>query len=374
MLSVVTALRSTILVWVLLLAAAPAAAQPARLATTADTLIASARFFHGRSVVVRQPVVEEGGYPRLAGTTKPVFVLWRGRLMTTGEEVRGEFYDVGRIEQGDNRFAQYDLAGLLAAVNQGRWPASEQIFVLIGATAMRANPASGPTLRAIALSPDDYVDREVRLIGRFKGRNLYGDLPTALGRDKWDFVLQSADGALWVTGVRPRGRGFDLDPGRRVDTGKWLEVTGVVKLAASGPYIEASAVALSTEQLDPTVEVELPPAPPAPPPEVIFSAPVADDTDVDRSAPVRIQFSRDMDARSVRDRVRVTYANPPAGVQLPPVPAFTVRYNDATHAIEITFEAPLERFQQVKVELAEGMLALDKQPLKPWSLTFTTGR
>lgn len=358
---------------VAILLPATAAGQETRIATTAETLLASARFFHGRSVVLRQPVQEEGAYPRLANTSKPVFVFWRGRQVTSGEEVRGEFWDLGRIEQGDNRFSQYDLAGLLESVNQGRWPGTDQIFVLVGASAMRADPSTRPTLRAIALAPQDYVDREVRVIGRFKGRNLYGELPNALGKDKWDFVLQSGDGILWVTGIRPRGKGFDLDPGRRVDTGKWLEVTGVVKLAASGPYLDATAVALSTEQVESTVEVELPPAAPAPPPEVIFSAPVPDDTDVDRSAPIRIQFSRDMDPRSVRDRVRVSYVNPPAA-GLPPVPEFTVRYNDANHAVEITFASPLERFQQVKVEFLEGMIALDKQPLKPWSLTFTTGR
>jgi hypothetical protein len=81
-----------------------------------------------------------------------------------------------------------------------------------------------------------------------------------------------------------------------------------------------------------------------------------------------------MDPRSVRDRVRVTYLNPPAGQPLPPVPQYTVKYHDATRAIEITFAAALERFQQVRVELVEGMVALDKQPLKPWVLTFTTGR
>jgi hypothetical protein len=55
-------------------------------------------------------------------------------------------------------------------------------------------------------------------------------------------------------------------------------------------------------------------------------------------------------------------------------PPFTASYNDAAHAVEIRFEPPLERFQQVKVELLEGITALDGQPLKPWSLTFTTGR
>jgi hypothetical protein len=53
---------------------------------------------------------------------------------------------------------------------------------------------------------------------------------------------------------------------------------------------------------------------------------------------------------------------------------FTATYVDATHAIEIRFARPLEPFQQVKVELLEGISTLDKQVLKPWALTFLTGR
>jgi hypothetical protein len=56
------------------------------------------------------------------------------------------------------------------------------------------------------------------------------------------------------------------------------------------------------------------------------------------------------------------------------VPQFAVAYNDAAHAVEIKFAQPLEAFQQVKVEFLEGITALDGQPLKPWTLTFTTGR
>ena len=61
--------------------------------------------------------------------------------------------------------------------------------------------------------------------GQFRGKNLYGDLPQGPGLSQWDFVLRAADSALWVAGVRPRGKGFNLNPGARVDTGNWLEVS-----------------------------------------------------------------------------------------------------------------------------------------------------
>ena len=346
----------------------------ARLATTADALIASAGFFHGRHVVVEQRIAYERDLARLAGTSKPVYVFWRTKPSGDQGEIRGDFWDLGRIEQGDSRLAGIDFTPLLETVTRGRWPTRDQVYVLLNATMLPATAADAPTLRAIALSPDRYVEREVRVVGRFKGRNLYGELPLALGKGKWDFVIQSAAGAMWVTGVRPRGKGFDLDPGKRVDTGRWVQVTGVVKREGVTTYLDAQSIDLAAEPEQKAIEVELPARPPQPPPQIIFSAPPPDDADVDRSLPVRIQFSRDMDPRTVRERVRLSYVDAngaPVDLRLP---AHTVVYNDAAHAIEIRFAAPLERFQRVRVDLLEGMLALDGQPLKPWSMTFTTGR
>jgi hypothetical protein len=81
-----------------------------------------------------------------------------------------------------------------------------------------------------------------------------------------------------------------------------------------------------------------------------------------------------MDPASIKDRVRVTYVAREGGPVPPAPPAFTAAYNDPAHAVEIRFAAPLEPFQEVKVELLEGIMALGGQPLKPWSLTFSTGR
>jgi hypothetical protein len=208
--------------------------------------------------------------------------------------------------------------------------------------------------------------------GRFRGRNLLGDLPAPLNKSKWDFVLQSADAAIWVSGLRPKGKGFDLDPGARVDTGRWLEVTGVVRTEGSRAWIEAKSVQLSSEPEDTPVEIAVPATPKEPPPEVVFSAPVASETDVETATRVRVQFSRDMDGRTFRDRVRVSYIGKGRGQQ-PAAPAFAAVYNDANRAVEIRFVQPLERFQTVKVELLEGITAVDGQPLQPWSLTFSTG-
>ena len=69
------------------------------------------------------------------------------------------------------------------------------------------------------------------------------------------------------------GKGFNLDVGARVDTGTWLETTGVVREGKGLVWIEAQQIALTKPTLE-TRNAEVPPIPQmGPPPEVIFSDP-----------------------------------------------------------------------------------------------------
>ena len=353
---------------------------PGRIATTPQALLASPLFFHGKQIAVRGQVVEAGEQARLQvavdeatfkkGTVPQVYIFWRERPSGSGGEIRGEFWDLGRINADDGRFAAYDFKSMLEIVTEGRWPSREELFVIVGASLVEASLPATPSLRAIALAPDRYADREVTVAGRFRGRNLYGDLPGPLNKSRWDFVLQSADAAVWTSGLQPRGDGFDLDPGRRVDTGKWLTVTGTVRTEGDAVWLEAKSMAL-TEAPEET-PIEIAPATKPPPPTVVFSAPIADETAVERDSAIRIQFSWDMDGRSFRDRVRVTYVGPTQGTG-PEPPQFTATYNEGNRGLLITFAVPLEPFQTVRVELLEGITAIDGQELEPWSLTFSTG-
>jgi hypothetical protein len=352
-----------------------AAQSPTRLATTVEALVASPVFFHGKQVVVRRDVEPAGALMRLANTTKPVFVFWRDSPSAPRDgEVRGEFWDIGRLERTDSRFSNVNFQPILEAAAHGQWPGRDQVFMILGATAVASPLPEDPTLRALALAPDRYLGKGVTVTGRFRGANLFADLPQGAGtKGRWDFVLQSADAAIWVSGVRPRGRGFDLDVNARVDTGHWLKIAGTLRRDGPLPWIEATSIAEATAPTETVVEITVPP-PPQPVPEVVFSAPTADETDADRNAPIRIQFSRDMDGKTFSGRVKVSYVGaPPAGASPAPA-AFTVRYLDGNRAIEIKFAAPLDRFRKVKVELLEGIVSnLDNQPLAPYTLTFTTG-
>ena len=66
-------------------------------------------------------------------------------------------------------------------------------------------------------------------------------------------------------------------------------------------------IALSSAPDETPLTVDVPVTPPEPAPAVVFSAPVADEVDVEPRVIVRVQFSRDMDARSFKDQIRVSY-------------------------------------------------------------------
>ena len=364
-------LRKRIALAGILAAVAAGAQTPSRLATTAEALVAAPLFFHGKQIVILQAVKETGTLTELDGTAKPVYIFWKDRPGRSGGELRGEFWDLGRMQDGDSRLSTYNFGPVLEAANGGRWPGRDQIFVILGAALVDTSVTLAPTLRAIALAPGQFENRGVTVSGRFRGRNLYGDLPQALGKSKWDFVLQSADGAVWVSGLRPKGRDFDLDPAARVDTGRWLEVSGTVHREGPSVWIACESLRQTTAPTEAPVEVTVP-LPPEPPPKVIFSAPVAEETDVPLAAPVRLQFSRDMDGRTFRDHVRIRYTGRNAPPTTPP-PPFTLTYNDGTRALEIRFKGPLERFQTVTIDLLDGIAATDRQVMAPFSLTFTTG-
>src|SRR3989442_926891 len=109
-----------------------------------------------------------------------------------------------------------------------------------------ASAPPAPSIRAIVLNPWRYLEQKVTVTGQFAGRNLFGDLPDAPAKSRYDFVIRSTDAAIWVTGGRPRGKGFDLSVDARIDTGRWLEVTGVLQQGRGLQWLEVGAAGVPT--------------------------------------------------------------------------------------------------------------------------------
>jgi hypothetical protein len=243
------------------------------------------------------------------------------------------------------------------------------------------------SLQAIARSPDAYANRAIRTIGRFRGRAAGHGGPAQIKplRGRWDFLLNWDEEAVWVSGLRPVGRDFDLDPSSAADarSGPWLEVVGTVRVerlkrqhACVGTgtcrvWIDATDMRLAAPPWGIVLQTALTPV--IGPPTVVFHDPVTDETDVAPSTAVRVQFSKHMAAETFSGRLRVSYSTP-RPLFGPPVPGFHATYHDDTRGLDIRFTAPLAAFETVRVELLAGIRARDGRALPPWTLSFTTRR
>src|SRR3972149_5354943 len=126
----------------------------------------------------------------------------------------------------------------------------------------------------------------------------------------------SATRSPW-RGPRPRGRAFNFDVNARIDTNRWLRVTGIVRQARGLVWLESVRLEAAAPPADPRPP-EISTRPIGPPPGIVFSSPTPGEVDVRLDARIRIQFSRDMDPDSFASRVRVSYADAP-GVPPPKV-------------------------------------------------------
>jgi hypothetical protein len=353
-----------------------------RHATTVTALVTYPLFFHGHPVRVRGDVRPAGAWHALVHGDAEVLLVAppdrQGALDTTGRvEIAGTFFDLGRVQPNDPRLAGIDAEAIARERTGKPWPGAGELPLLVVERVDPALPFAAPSIRALALDPDRYVDAHVTVAGRFRGRNLYGDQPDAPGRSRWDFVLQAADASVWIVGRRPRGDGFNLNVEARVDTNRWLEVTGVVKRERGLVLIEALDLRAAAPPADRTPAEPVTRVPAVgPPPEVVFSVPTQDESDVALDTRIRIQFSRDLDPKSLAGQVQVAYLEAEAterGEAQPPAIEFSTRYDEGTRVLEIRFARPLERFRTVKVTLGEGIAATDGARLVPWTLRFTLG-
>lgn len=351
------------------------AAQPStRRATSLATLLNYSSFFQLRPVVlVGTTKLYDTGELRVSDESGSLRVVFKGSAPDGQAEVRGEFWDVGRLRPDDPRLAGYDLRQTFQMDPEGAWPRPGQVMAIIATSIQPAPTVSSPSIRNIALFPNRYRDQKVTIVGQFAGRNLLGDLPDAPGRSRYDFVLRSADAAVWIANLRPRGKDFELSLDAKIDTGRWLEVTGTLQQGRGLQWLDGDEGSLKIAK-PPSDEPE--PAPvtpaPAPPPEVIFSAPTEGETDVSLSTSLRLQFSRDIDVASLKGRLQVRYADAGAQPASPPI-EFKTEYRAAPRVLEVTFTKPLEPFKTVTVTLPETVIGTDRQPLKPWTLTFKLG-
>jgi len=177
--------------------------------------------------------LEVTGIVRSLPTQQPT-VACRGRLMP------------------ETKCADPDLPALPNA--QVDWPPIS-ITVLslseVASSARGAPEADGLDLQDLVAADTPYAGQTVRVVGLFGGRNLFGDLPQGSARAPSDWVLRQPPHAIWVTGKKPEGKGWKLDPLYKGDGVRWIEVTGRVEVAAGVSFLRASKVLLTSAPKQP---------------------------------------------------------------------------------------------------------------------------
>lgn len=354
-----------------------AAQPPARRATTVTALRNYPGFFHQHTVLVAGEIA--GTLERATiGTEEGAITLIAREVREGRVEARGQFLDVGRMSQDDPRLIPFNLLERIRRQYPERWPRpGEELMLILAGTVPPPAPTeiTTPPLRSVAMEPHRFEGQRVTIVGQFRGRNLFGDLPEAPAQDRHQFVLRSGDAALWVMGVQPRGKGFSFDPGRRLDSGRWVRVQGTVRTAKGLTWLEGTRIELAPEPEQTTVEVEID-LPPPPPVEVLFTAPTEGEADVSLGERIRVQLSRDLNPATLQDRIRITYSaadSTERGEAQPPAVEFTTTYTPENRALEIRPTQPLERFRLVTVEILPGVKGTDGGDMPPFKLTFTTG-
>jgi len=240
----------------------------------------------------------------------------------------------------------------------------------------RKGELKAPEVRLEALlSPPGKRDGQLlRVVGKFRGHNLYGDLPAQSQRRSADWVIKDDVYAVWVTGRKPKGSGWELDAGLKRDTGKWIEVIGVPETLGGVTYLKAERVGLTTA---PTATAEAQAAPPPPerprvPPVVVFTLPLDGDREVPADARFVVQFSKDMDESSFDGRVIVRYVGP----RLPGDREFDgvrLSYDGGHRALIVDPGDVLRVGRRLEVVLLPGIADVDGLTLEPRPGTHAQG-
>ena len=230
--------------------------------TTLDGLNLAPEACEGDHVIVkgRLDLLEAGTYWLLAdGNARALLLGAYGtdsrefdRMVGTWVEVRGLCRPIKRKEyvlDKDVDLIKFPDLPPLPAPGGARPNVSITVFSLFDVVGPgRAGPGAATAIIATVLNdPPAFAGVSVRLVGLFRGRNLFGDLPADSQRNASDWVLKEGENALWVTGKAPKGKGWSLDPAYKGDAVRWLAVEGKVEVVNGVAYLRASKVILTRD-------------------------------------------------------------------------------------------------------------------------------
>ena len=216
------------------------------------------------------------------------------------------------------------------------------------------------SLEKLVGTPGKRDGQMIRVVGKFRGRNLYGDLPVSTERTSADWVIKDDLYAVWITGRKPKGAGWELDASLKRDTGKWIEVIGKPETIRGVTYIKAVRIQITTP---PSARADVKPPPPPPekprkPPVVVFALPLDGDIEVAPDSRFVVQFSKDMDENTFDGHVVLRYTGP----VLPGDRAFVgmrLSYDRGRRALTVDPGDTLRPRRQIELILLPGISDID---------------
>jgi hypothetical protein len=150
------------------------------------------------------------------------------------------------------------------------------------------------------------------------------------------------------------------------DTGKWIEVLGEPRTRNGVTYIRAEKLTLAPAPVREKVAEATPTPPPRPkvPPVVVFALPLDGETEVPGDSRFIVQFSKDMDEATFKDKVELRYLGPPrAGVR--PLDSVSIAYDGGRKALTVDPGDRLRRGLEVELRLLPGIKDVDGLELVP---------
>ena len=115
-----------------MIAVSASAQAPTRRATNISALAAFPVFYHGRSVLIVGTVeTQNDGQVRVSDGTASLRVVFKGSAPDGNDEIRGEFWDLGRMKSDDPRLVSIDLRRTFGVDPEGAWPRAGEATALM---------------------------------------------------------------------------------------------------------------------------------------------------------------------------------------------------------------------------------------------------
>ena len=292
------------------------------------------------------------------------------RLIPVGE-VASEFEQQAKFWLGH----EIEITGVVGSDSQSPAAAQGEALIISFWSFVGPEDAGDPkkpisardvTLESLVATPGRSDGQTVRVVGKFRGRNLYGDLPGQSQEKGADWVIKDDMFAVWVTGKKAKGSGWELDATLKRDTGKWIEVVGRPETRRGVVYLRAIKVSLTTAP-SPTADAKAPPPPPERPkrpPVIVFALPLDGEVGVAPNSRFVVQFNKDMDRSTFAGRVLIRYAGP----LLPgdrTFDAVKLSYDDGRRALTVDPGDVLRPGRRLELILLPGIIDVDGLPLVP---------